>query len=82
MKLAFEFLNGRGLVFGLKDSVPKLVEDEVLLGGGVVTPLLQLELDDFVLNRSESLIAQSQSQLKMNGETLNSSITPAVVEVG
>ena len=49
MKLAFEFLNGRGLVLGLKDSVPKLVEDEVLLGGGVVTPLLQLELDDLVL---------------------------------
>ena len=60
MKLAFEFLNGRGLVLGLKDSVPKLVEDEVLLGGGVVTPLLQLELDDLVLTNRFIVTAKTR----------------------
>ena len=60
MKLAFEFLNGRGLVLGLKDSVPKLVEDEVLLGGGVVTPLLQLELDDLVLTNRFIVTAETR----------------------
>ena len=60
MKLAFEFLNGRGLVLGLKDSVPKLVEDEVLLGGGVVTPLLQLELDDLVLTKRFIVTAETR----------------------
>ena len=60
MKLAFEFLNGRGLVLGLKDSVPKLVEDEVLLGGGVVAPLLQLELDDLVLTNRFIVTAKTR----------------------
>ena len=60
MKLASELLNSRGLVLGLKDSVPKLVEDEVLLGGGVVTPLLQLELDDLVLTNRFIVTAKTR----------------------
>ena len=75
----FELLDSRGLVLGLEDSVSKLVEDEILFSCGIVAPFLQLELDDFVLISEKVRVI---AQLKMNGETLNSSITPAVVEVG
>ena len=44
--------DGRLLVLGLEDSVPELVEDQVVLRGGVVPPLLQLVLDDSVLNNT------------------------------
>ena len=77
MEKTFELLNGGGLVLGLEDSVSKLVEDEILFSSGIVAPLLQLELDDFVLKKVRVI-----TQLEMTGETLNSSITPAVVEVG
>ena len=46
--------DGRLLVPGLEDSVPELVEDQVVLRGGVVPPLLQLVLDDSVLNNTSS----------------------------
>ena len=49
MELTSEVFYSRSLVLCLEDSVPKLVEDEVLLGSWVVAPLLQLELDDLVL---------------------------------
>ena len=75
----FELLDSRGLVLGLEDSVSKLVEDEILFSCGIVAPFLQLELDDFVLISEKVRVI---AQLEMNGETLNSSITPAVVEVG
>ena len=79
MEKTFELLDGRGLVLGLEDSVSKLVEDEILFSCGIVAPFLQLELDDFVLISEKVRVI---AQLEMNGETLNSSITPAVVEVG
>ena len=79
LEKTFELLDGRGLVLGLEDSVSKLVEDEILFSCGIVAPFLQLELDDFVLISEKVRVI---AQLKMNGETLNSSITPAVVEVG
>ena len=82
LEKTFELLNGRCLVLGLENSVSKLVEDEILLSCGIVAPLLQLELDDFVLKKGQSDCWMSFSQLKISGETLNSSITPAVVEVG
>ena len=82
LEKTFELLNGRCLVLGLENSVSKLVEDEILLSCGIVAPLLQLELDDFVLKKGQSDCWMSFSQSKISGETLNSSITPAVVEVG
>ena len=51
LEKTFELLNGSGLVLGLENSVSKLVEDEILLSCGIVAPLLQLELDNFVLNK-------------------------------
>ena len=49
----FVALDGGLFVFGLKDFLSKLVKQEILLGAGVVAPLLKFVLNYSILLRGE-----------------------------